>query len=138
MKNRIFTILLSVLLTLPMIAWAEDTVAINETTESEAVEILEDGAIEQNDNEVVSDSEAQVEQQYKQPLSKRKIAKKFLAAMGGVGLSSFAIFFLLTFYNRIRENYVKPIKTLDGETSLETPNGLNNAIKTFLEKTDWK
>ena len=138
MKNRIFTILLSVLLTLPMIAWAEDTVAINETTESEAVEILEDGAIEQNDNEVISDSEAQVEQQYKQPLSKRKIAKKFLAAMGGVGLSSFAIFFLLTFYNRIRENYVKPIKTLDGETSLETPNGLNNAIKTFLEKTDWK
>ena len=121
-----------------MIAWAEDTVAINETTESEAVEILEDGAIEQNDNEVISDSEAQVEQQYKQPLSKRKIAKKFLAAMGGVGLSSFAIFFLLTFYNRIRENYVKPIKTLDGETSLETPNGLNNAIKTFLEKTDWK
>lgn len=74
----------------------------------------------------------------KQPVSKRKIAKKFLLAMAGVAVSSFSIYFILTIYNRIREGFVPPTKTPDGEISLETPDDLSSAVKTFLEKTNWK
>ena len=56
--------------------------------------------------------------------------------MGGVGVSSFAIFFLLTIYNRVRENY-KQVKTPEGETTLETPQDMETAVKIFLEKTKW-
>ena len=74
---------------------------------------------------------------YKQPISKKKIAKKFLAAMGGVGVSSFLIFFLLTIYNRVRESYVTVQKSPNGETSLETPDDIDSAVRTFLDKTKW-
>jgi hypothetical protein len=77
------------------------------------------------------------ETQFKEPISKRKIAKKFLAAMGGVGISSFAIFFMLTVYNRMREGFQNRVKTPEGETSLETPEDLNGAIRVFLDKTKW-
>ena len=65
-------------------------------------------------------------------------SKKFLAAMGGVMASSLAIFFILTAYNRIRENCVNNIRTPDGEVSLETPDDLDSAVRTFLDKTNWK
>ncbi len=74
----------------------------------------------------------------KQPVSKRKIAKKFLLAMAGVAASSFSIYFILTIYNRIREGFVALVKTPDGEISLETPDDLNSAVTNFLEKTNWK
>ena len=57
--------------------------------------------------------------------------------MGGVGISSFAIFFLLTVYNRIREGFQDQIKTTGAGTSLETPQNMNEAIKSFLDKTNW-
>ena len=56
--------------------------------------------------------------------------------MGGVAVSSFAIFFLLTIYNRVRESY-KQVKTPEGETTLETPQDHGKAVKIFLEKTRW-
>ena len=127
MKNRIFTIILSVVLSLPIAVWAvDDTTTVNEQTP--VVNTLDEDAIEQP-----QDIE---ENEYKQPLGTRKVAKKFLAAMGGVAISSFAIFFLLTVYNRIRERY-SDIKTPEGETSLETPADLESAVKTFLDKTKW-
>ena len=46
---------------------------------------------------------------------------------------SFAIFFLLTIYNRIRENYGN-VKTPNGEVSLETPEDLDSAIRTLKAK----
>ena len=127
MKNRIFTIILSIVLSLPVAVWAvDDTTTVNEQVP--VINTLDEDAIEQP-----QDIE---ENEYKQPLGTRKIAKKFLAAMGGVAISSFAIFFLLTIYNRIRERY-SDIKTPEGETSLETPADLESAVKTFLDKTKW-
>ena len=82
--------------------------------------------------------EIQVESQYKEPISKRKIAKKFLFAMGGVAASSFSIFFILTVYNRVREKCLNKVKTLEGESSLEAPVDVKGAIKSFLDKTNWK
>ena len=87
MKNKIFTIILSIVLSLPVAVWAVD----NTTLDSEqalVVNALDEDIIEQNRD--IEESE------YKQPIGVRKIAKKFLAAMGGVAVSSFAIFFLLT------------------------------------------
>jgi len=75
--------------------------------------------------------------EYKQPTSKRKIAKKFLAAMGGVGLSSILLFLILSIYNRMRENIVSQTKLNDNETTLETPECVEKAVKVFLDKTNW-
>ena len=77
------------------------------------------------------------DQTFKQPVSKKKIAKKFLAAMAGVLTSSFLIFFILTVYNKIRESILNQVKTPEGKTSLETPDDLESAVKTFLDKTEW-
>lgn len=75
---------------------------------------------------------------YKQPVSKRKIAKKFLAAMGGVLISSLALYFILSLYNKVRESFLdKEEFTKDVETSLETPDNLDDAVRIFLEKTKW-
>lgn len=127
MKNKIFTLILLALLTLPISVWAVDDV--QQTEPMTIVNTL--------DEDIVEQSQEVEENQYKQPLSKRKIAKKFLLAMSGVAISSFAIFFLLTVYNRIREGVRGQIGISEEETSLETPDDLSSAVRTFLEKTKW-
>ena len=74
---------------------------------------------------------------YKQPVSKRKIAKKFLLAMGGVAASSVVIFLLLSVYNKVRQGFVQA-KTDEIENSLETPTDIDEAVRAFLNKTNWK
>lgn len=128
MKNKIFSIILIALLALPICVWAVDDIALP-AEETSVVNMLD---------EDTDEKEVQDESQFKQPISKRKIAKKFLAAMGGVVGSSFAIFFILSVYNRMRENYLNRVKTLDGEVTLETPDDVQGAIKSFLDKTNWK
>ena len=77
---------------------------------------------------------------HKQPVSKKKVAKKFLAAMAGVGISSLMLFLILTLYNKIRENLLQAKKEIppEGETSLVTPDYLVDAVRIFLEKTKWQ
>ncbi len=124
--NRLFAIILTVFLSLPVSVWAvEETVGATEPTQ--VVNTLDEDLEQVQKEETI----------YKQPISKRKIVKKFLAAMGGVVVSSLALFFLLTLYNRIREGYVSQTKSVEGEPSLETPDDLNSAVKTFLDKTNW-
>ena len=127
MKHKFFTIILIALLSLPICTWAVDDNIATENP-NPVIETVNKDSIEE---ESIDDK------QYKQPYSKRKIAKKFLFAMGGVTISSFAIFFLLTIYNRIRENYLNQIKNNGKEDSLETPDDLNSAVKCFLNKTKW-
>lgn len=123
MKNKIFTIILSIILSLPITVWAVDDTVVDTNT-------LEQTPVVNQLDEDINNTE------YKQPTSKRKIAKKFLTAMGGVAVSSFALFFLLTIYNKIRGRY-EHIKTVDNETTLETPQDYGKAVKIFLEKTRW-
>ena len=127
MKNKIFIIILVALLSLPVCAWAVDENAAIEESTSIANTIDEEAVAQ----EQVDDT------QFKQPISKRKIAKKFLAAMGGVAASSFAIFFILSVYNRVRDGYITNNPNNSEEASLETPDNLNSAIKAFLDKTKW-
>ena len=132
--NKLFAIIISAILTLPVSVWAvEDAVSVDES--APIVNTLDEDIDEAVQEETLVQDD--IQESFKQPISKRKIAKKFLAAMGGVAVSSFAIFFLLTAYNRIRDGFKGQVRTLEGETSLETPNDLNSAVKTFLEKTNW-
>ena len=150
--NRLFIIILISFLSLPVSVQAVDN-SLSHTASS--VNIVSD--IDQDENTTVlntideehvevakeassdTDINTGVENiPYKKPVSKKKIAFKFLAAMGGVAISSFMIFVLLSLYNRIRDSYKTSVKTVDGETSLETPDDLDSAIKTFMDKTDWK
>ena len=75
---------------------------------------------------------------HKQPISKKKIAKMFLLAMGGVATSSLIIILILSLYNKVREGFKSNIKACEGETSLETPDDLQSAVRKFLDKTTWK
>ena len=127
MKNKFFLIILLASLSLPACVWAVDENAVG-AEPAPIVNLLDEDRVEFKDVE---------ETPYKHPISKRKIAKKFLAAMGGVAVSSFAIFFLLTLYNRIREGYCTKVTNPEGETSLETPDDLNSAVRIFLDKTKW-
>ncbi len=118
MKSKIFAIMILTMLALPVQVQA---VPCHEPTEENIQEEVVTPAV-----------------QYKQPVSKRKIAKKFLFAMGGVGASSLIIFLMLSLYNKVREGFSNGAKTPDGEVSLETPDDLQGAVRAFLDKTDWK
>ena len=121
--NKLFIIILSLILSLPIV-WAVD--------ETSNPDFIEQNPI----NQLEVDKKKTLAEDYKQPTSTKNIAKKFLAAMGGVALSSFTIFAMLTVYNRIREKRFQSVNN-DSENSLETPETFDRAIKTFLEKTDW-
>lgn len=71
---------------------------------------------------------------YKQPVSKRKIAMKFIYAMCGVAVSSILLFVLLSLYNKIRSRVVQP-PSFDYTNTLTSPNNLKDAVNIFLEKT---
>ena len=128
MKNRFFAILLTLALSLPIYVWAVDDASGDLIKPSATQSVLDE------EKEVVA---TDTSNQFKQPVSKRKIAKKFLFAMGGVAASSFIIFFLLTLYNKVREEYLGETKIIDDEASLKTPDNMTEAVKTFLDKTNW-
>ena len=103
--------------------------AVDNTVNNSVQETVEQ--VNRLDEDVIEDA------QYDLPDSRKKIIKKFLAAMGGVGVSSFAIFVMLTAYNRIRERMSNPTKTVEGDISLESPADIEDAVKVFLDKTRW-
>lgn len=139
MKNKIFSIILSVFLLLPISVWAvEDTVQYDSETQQAIEDVMQNQQLDE-DRAVVEQEQAAPadETPYKQPISKKKILKKFLLAMLGVVLSSFILYFGLTVYNRIRDGFPPEVKTPEGETPLTTPVDLQGAVKSFLDKTKW-
>ena len=124
LKNKIFTIL--IVLTLMTPVFAEEPVT------SDVTPVKKENILETN-----LDKELE-EFAYKQPVSKRKIAKKFLMAMGGVAISSILLFILLSAYNKLRESLQNSSSQNSvKDVSLETPENLEQAIKSFLNKTNW-
>ena len=129
--NRFLTIILSLVLSLPISVWAGDNALLEPINDKSGIEKI----LTSEEEEKLTTPPSQIDTQYKQPISKRKIAKKFLAAMGGVVASSITLFVMLTLYNKIRDRVKNRVKTPDGEVSLQTPEDIKNAIKTFLEIT---
>ena len=132
--NKLVLLILSVFLLLPMnTSWAVEADVSNDITTQVETEII-DGVSSATEEVIEATSNDDV---YKEPIAKKKLFKKFFAAMGGVVISSLALFIILSLYNRAREKFLNPVKTTEGETSLESPEDLNSAVKTFLDKTKW-
>ena len=126
-SNKFLLIFLSIALMLPITVWAASDVLSEESQALPVVNTIDD--------EVELIEENQVD--YKVPIAKKKIFKKFLMAMGAVATSSFLIFFGLTAYNRFREKISGSYSVETGETSLKSPENLDEAVKIFLDKTNW-
>ena len=141
LKNKILSILLFMALCAPAIAQepadsftAPEPVVSQEQEAETFDDIKANSALLNNQQQELDEDKIT----YKQPVSKRKIAKKFLLAMAGVAISSIILFVLLTIYNKIRESFAGPPQIDTGkEPSLETPDNLVDAVKTFLDKTKW-
>ena len=141
LKNKILSILLFMALCAPAIAqepidsFASPETAVSQEQEAETFDDIKANSALLNNQQQELDEDKIT---YKQPVSKRKIAKKFLLAMAGVAISSIILFVLLTIYNKIRESFAGPPQIDTGkEPSLETPDNLVDAVKTFLDKTKW-
>lgn len=135
LKNKFFTLLMMLILVSPVIAEPENASIPETLTPIRQEEVAEDYSSTVKEDLPVLDTIP-----HKQPVSKKKVAKKFLAAMAGVGISSLMLFLILTFYNKIRENLLQAKKEIppEGETSLVTPDNLVDAVRIFLEKTKWQ
>ena len=116
------------MLSLSIPVWAADDVKAEKIQTPEIINTIDEDL-------------AQVEEdplEYKQPYSVKKIATKFGAAMAGVLVSSILLYLILSVYNSIRERLSSNSKGDNDKFSLETPEDLNSAIRTFLDKTNWK
>lgn len=144
LKNNFFTILIMLTLITPVLAEpegisnSETLTPINSPISStvNSTNSIENTEYSNNINEELPVLDTIP---HKQPTSKKKIAKEFILAMAGVGISSILLFLILTIYNKVRENLLQAQKEIppQNETSLVTPDNLNDAVKTFLEKTNW-
>ena len=128
LKNKILTIVIALMLVSPVIAeeaTGEALMPIAETT--------------QENVQTTQEKLPQLDTiPYKQHVSKKKMAKKFLIGMGSVAVSSILLFLILTVYNKVRESILTPKQDQQsGETSLVTPESLTEAVKTFLDKTKY-
>ncbi|MGN1153172.1 MAG: hypothetical protein ACI4S3_04015 [Candidatus Gastranaerophilaceae bacterium] len=85
-----------------------------------------------------ADSQAQlndnIKAMTKEPISKKKIATKFIMAMLGVAASSIILYVSLSAYNRF---FRGESSAAVGLNSLRTPENFKDAIEVFIEKTDW-
>ena len=135
LKNKFFALLIMLTLVSPVLAEPENTGAQEALTPISQEDVSDRYVSTAREELPVLDTIP-----HKQPVSKKKIAKKFLAAMAGVGISSIMLYLILTLYNKIRENLLQAKKEIppEGETSLVTPDNLVDAVKTFLEKTKWQ
>ena len=145
MKNKIISITIALMLSLPVFVQAEDNFAVSDVPQAAEEQVTE--SLEGERTTVQSlDEDAQVSEDettldktfdFKQPISKRKLLKKLLLAMFGVAVSSLLLYIVLSAYNRFRDGYTGRTKTPEGNVSLDLPDNLNSAVKTFLEKTNW-
>ena len=136
-KNKFVIIITCLILTVP--AFSEE-VALQQTDTNTVYEkVIPNEAVNTDE---ISDTTSSVEEvpavlPYKQPVNKKKIVKKFLFAMLGVGLSSVIIYIGLTIYNKIREGFSSKTAISSNKTSLTIPDTTNEAIKSFLDNTKW-
>lgn len=148
LKNKIITIITVISLCMPVLAVDENMISPNlqeqnPGIETVATEEVSAGETENIITEEASQSEVVSEENnatpYKQPTSKKKIMKKFLLAMLGVAGSSILLFAILSIYNRVvygKESTRSELKR--GESQLETPETINEAVKSFVDKTTWE
>jgi len=142
--NRIFVILLMCILSLPVIAIEGQEVELTPVNEEtlevippeETKELNSPISFEQNRLPAPTQN---LNGQFKEPVSKKKLLKKFVIAMLCVAGTSIFLYGALSIYNKIRESLgVSKTEQLEGEQTLEAPSDLTEAVKSFVEKTHWE
>ena len=142
--DKFFAILLMCILSLPVIAIEGQEVElapVNEETlevipTEEAKELNSPVSFEQNKIPAPTQN---LNGQFKEPVSKKKLLKKFVIAMLCVAGTSVFLYGALSIYNKIRNGLdVEKTEPLEGEQTLEAPSDLTEAVKSFIEKTHWE
>ena len=142
--KKLFVILIILIISLPIFAEnlpeAEGVDIQTETTEN--TETVAQYDIMTKDTVSVPEtapSQLVPKEHLKRPMSKKKLAKKFLIAMLCVTGTSIFVYGTLKIYNNICSNINKQIID-DGNCgqSLEAPQEITEAVKSFVEKTKWE
>ena len=143
MIKRFFAILIMCSFLVPVLAEEEQgpsSTLINQ----ESIETLskEDNAeLNNNTQSFESDvlpAQTSLPSAYKEPTSKKKLAKKFIIAMLCVAGTSVFLYATLSFYNRIRYGLFTENMFSDEETPLDTPQDISEAVRAFVDKTRWQ
>ncbi len=71
----------------------------------------------------------------RQPISRKKLAMKFIMAMMGVAASSVIIYVSLTIYNRFIYGTPKAPQPKTQDEEFKTPTNMKDALSIFLKKT---
>lgn len=136
LKKKVLTVFCLLMLLTPVLA--EEPASTGNTSGTGAAAQTETAAEKaapaQDTKNTDSDKNTENKIVYKEPVSKRKIAMKFIYAMTGVAVSSILLFVILTLYNKIRSKMVQPPSS-DYTNTLTTPNNLKDAVNIYLEKT---
>ena len=148
LKNKIIALLTVCSLCMPVLAVDENLPSPNLQEQNPGIEAVTAEEVSAGEAEDIKADEAPQSEvvskennatPYKQPTSKKKIMKKFLLAMLGVAGSSILLFAILSIYNRVvygKESVHSELKR--GESQLETPETINEAVKSFVDKTTWE
>ena len=140
MKNRMLVMIMALALALPVYSLQEE--GVMPAQENAVEQVQTDENIVQKDEVVdnVPEEKILTKESFKQPTSKRRVAKKFIIAMLSVGISSFIIFAVLSLYNKFRDSFSQTpmLDKKEEPSSLETPDNLNDAVKSFLDRTHWE
>ena len=145
--NKIFAILIMCSLSLPVFAADEQIGGQENGVEPNQENVLETISPEEA-QELKSEAPFDIESlpaptqtmtgSFKEPISKKKLAKKFIIAMLCVVGTSVFLYGALGIYNKLRDGFMSRTTSLpQGQQPLETPSDITDAVKTFVEKTRW-
>ncbi len=140
--NKLFAILIMCSLSLPVLAIegqeAETTPVDTNNQEVVATEEVNEPIQNPDDINTASIPET-TPSPYKEPVSKKKLIKKFIIAMLCVAGTSIFLYGTLSIYNKLRDGLIsQDIPEAEGEQPLQAPSDLTEAVKTFVEKTHWE
>ena len=141
--NKIFALLIICSLSLPCIAvegnGSEQAFADINQTETLMTEDLSELSTGQQDINSAALPDTIPSSGFKEPIGKKKLAKKFIIAMLCVAGASVFLYGALSIYNKLRDIlFSSKGSSAEGEQPLETPSDLTEAVKTFIDKTRWE
>jgi len=143
--NKLFAFLIICSLSLPVLAINEQEANIEPPEQNSyeevqnAVEELNQNSANKAEDVIVSNNKENLDTPFKEPVSKKKLAKKFIIAMLCVAGTSIFLYGTLSLYNKIRNGFLaNEITPPEGEKPLDAPSDLTEAIKTFIDKTHWQ
>ncbi len=138
--QKFFTILIMCSLALPVFSEEIQNEYKDEAQNQNNLEIVtEQEPIVEDSKSILSEDTFQSDvKPYKEPVSKKKLAKKFIIAMFCVAGTSLFLFAVLSIYNKIKEVFsLQQTDDKEDNTTLDTPADITEAVKSFVEKTRW-